>query len=135
MYGLNAVEPTTELARPFDLALFDDNSPPQVLPIGSTPHGPLNFVDYASRSCGLRHSRVQDGVRASSTFWPMESMTSSRCCVSHEKSIRGKQKKGGEGALVDAEEKGARGALIDDVTDFHHGKCYGKACVLKRGQA
>ncbi len=41
MYGLNAVEPTTELARPFDLALFDDNSPPQVLPIGSTPMGHL----------------------------------------------------------------------------------------------
>ncbi len=37
MYGINAVEPTTELARPHDLALFDDNSPLQVLPIGCTP--------------------------------------------------------------------------------------------------
>jgi hypothetical protein len=37
MYGLKAAHPSTELARPSDLAIFDDNSPLQVLPIGCTP--------------------------------------------------------------------------------------------------
>ena len=99
MYGLNAVEPTTELARPFDLALFDDNSPPQVLRIGSTPMGHLILLithpdpaDYGTVGFKMAFGASYFLANGINDFL--------RCCVSHERSIRGKQKKGGEGPLT-----------------------------------
>jgi hypothetical protein len=41
MRGIGATVPAGELAHPSDLVVFDDNDPPQVLPIGSTPMGDL----------------------------------------------------------------------------------------------
>jgi hypothetical protein len=41
MRGIGATEPVAELARKRDLALFDDNDPPQVVPIGDTMMGNL----------------------------------------------------------------------------------------------
>jgi hypothetical protein len=39
--GIGASHPTAELARPFDLRLFDDNDPPKIVPIGDTPENAL----------------------------------------------------------------------------------------------
>lgn len=41
MNGIGATHPTAELASEGDLALFDDNDPPQILPIGDTVMGNL----------------------------------------------------------------------------------------------
>jgi hypothetical protein len=41
LYGIGASHPSAELARARDLALFDDNDPPEVLPIGDTIMGNL----------------------------------------------------------------------------------------------
>jgi hypothetical protein len=39
MHGLGATHPTVELGRKRDLAIFDDNDPPQIVPIGYTIMG------------------------------------------------------------------------------------------------
>ena len=41
LFGIGAAHPTAELGRPEDLALFDDNDPPEIVPIGSTGMGGL----------------------------------------------------------------------------------------------
>jgi cell wall assembly regulator SMI1 len=41
MQGINASHPTAELATEIDLSLFDDNDPPEVVPIGYTIMGNL----------------------------------------------------------------------------------------------
>jgi hypothetical protein len=41
LYGIGASHPSAELASPADIALFDDNDPLQVLPIGYTVMGNL----------------------------------------------------------------------------------------------
>ena len=41
MRGIGATFPGAELARPRDLALFDDNDPPQIVPVGYTMMGGL----------------------------------------------------------------------------------------------
>ena len=41
MFGLGASHPSSELARERDLALFTENDPPQIIPIGSTIMGGL----------------------------------------------------------------------------------------------
>lgn len=47
LHGIGASHPEAELARPSDLVLFDDNDPPKILPIGSTPMGSLIILDTA----------------------------------------------------------------------------------------
>jgi hypothetical protein len=42
--GIGASHPTAELGRPRDLALFDDNDPLEILPIGYTIMGGLIFL-------------------------------------------------------------------------------------------
>jgi hypothetical protein len=42
MHGIGATHPTAELGRARDLALWDDNDPPQIVPIGYTIMG--NFI-------------------------------------------------------------------------------------------
>jgi hypothetical protein len=44
MNGIGATHPTAELASEEDLAMFDDNEPPQILPIGYTFMGNLIFL-------------------------------------------------------------------------------------------
>jgi hypothetical protein len=44
MNGIGATHPSAELASPADLALFSDNDPLQVLPIGYTIMGNLIFL-------------------------------------------------------------------------------------------
>jgi hypothetical protein len=44
MRGIKATNPLYELASNSDLALFTDNTPPQILPIGYTSMGNLIFV-------------------------------------------------------------------------------------------
>jgi hypothetical protein len=44
MYGLGASDSSAELATAESLALFDDNEPPQVVPIGYTLMGNLLFL-------------------------------------------------------------------------------------------
>jgi hypothetical protein len=41
MHGIGAAHPTAELCKKSDLALFDDNDPPEVVPIGTTIMGHL----------------------------------------------------------------------------------------------
>ena len=41
MHGIGASHPTAELARENDLALFDNNEPPEIVPIGRSPTGNL----------------------------------------------------------------------------------------------
>ncbi len=45
--GIGASHSTAELASRLDLALFDDNKPPKILPIGSTGVGGLIILDTA----------------------------------------------------------------------------------------
>jgi hypothetical protein len=47
MHGFNASRNEAELGRPSDLSLFDDNSPPKIVPIGDTPLGSLILLDTA----------------------------------------------------------------------------------------
>ncbi len=47
LFGIGASHPTAELGRPRDIALFDDNDPPKILPIGSTGMGGLIILDTA----------------------------------------------------------------------------------------
>jgi len=44
MSGIGATHSVAELASEADLALFDDNDPPQILPIGYTLMGNLIFL-------------------------------------------------------------------------------------------
>jgi hypothetical protein len=44
MNGIGAPHPSAELASRGDLSLFDDNNPPQILPIGYTLMGNLIFL-------------------------------------------------------------------------------------------
>jgi hypothetical protein len=54
--GINATNPSAELCSPGGLtpAIFDDNDPPQMLPIGYTPMGNLLFmtVEPGADDCG-----------------------------------------------------------------------------------
>ncbi len=47
LYGIGASHESAELATARDLALFDDNDPPKIVPIGSTPMGGLIILDTA----------------------------------------------------------------------------------------
>jgi SMI1 / KNR4 family (SUKH-1) len=47
LYGIGASHPSSELGDPADIALFDDNSPPKILPIGRTAVGGLILLDTA----------------------------------------------------------------------------------------
>lgn len=42
--GIGATHPTAELATPAELSMFDDNDPPQIVPIGYTLMGNLLFL-------------------------------------------------------------------------------------------
>lgn len=41
MHGIRATHPTSELGSDADLAIFDDNNPPEVVPVGYTMMGGL----------------------------------------------------------------------------------------------
>lgn len=45
--GIGASHPSAELGSELDLSLFDDNSPPKILPIGHTGMGGLIILDTA----------------------------------------------------------------------------------------
>ena len=47
LYGIGASRPAIELGRPADIALFDDNEPPKIIPIGQTAVGGLIILDTA----------------------------------------------------------------------------------------
>lgn len=47
LFGIGASHPTAELGRLNSIALFDDNDPPKILPIGSTGMGGLIILDSA----------------------------------------------------------------------------------------
>jgi cell wall assembly regulator SMI1 len=47
MSGIDASHDQAELASPHKLSLFDDNTPPKILPIGGTPMGSLIILDTA----------------------------------------------------------------------------------------
>lgn len=47
LFGIGASHPTSELGRASDIALFDDNDPPKIVPIGSTSTGGLIILDTA----------------------------------------------------------------------------------------
>lgn len=57
MGGINAVEPFAELGAPglFNPATFDDNDPPQLLPIGYTMMGNLIFIVVAEGADDTGH--------------------------------------------------------------------------------
>ncbi len=52
MNGIGATHPVAELGSKDDLALFDDNDPPQILPIGYTIMGNLLFLITCSEDNG-----------------------------------------------------------------------------------
>jgi hypothetical protein len=63
MYGIGASNPHAELASKAHLALFDDNDPPQILPIGYTLMGNLLFLVTHSEkngSIGLKKAGSDD---------------------------------------------------------------------------
>ena len=47
LHGIGASHPTAELGSDLDLSLFDDNSPPKIMPIGRTGMGGLIILDTA----------------------------------------------------------------------------------------
>jgi hypothetical protein len=47
MYGIGTGQERAELAKPLDLALFDDNTPPKIVPVGYTGTGGLIILDIA----------------------------------------------------------------------------------------
>lgn len=47
LFGIAASHPEAELGRPDRTALFDDNEPPKIIPIGSTGMGGLIILDTA----------------------------------------------------------------------------------------
>ncbi|HEX4147171.1 MAG TPA: SMI1/KNR4 family protein [Pirellulales bacterium] len=47
LYGIAAPRPTVELGQPASIALFDDNDPPKIVPIGRTAVGGLIILDTA----------------------------------------------------------------------------------------
>jgi hypothetical protein len=47
LFGIGASHGVAELGRPSDIALFDDNDPPKIVPIGSTGMGGLIILDTA----------------------------------------------------------------------------------------
>jgi hypothetical protein len=47
MHGLTASHNEAELGRQSDLSLFDNNFPPEIVPIGCTPLGSLIILDTA----------------------------------------------------------------------------------------
>jgi hypothetical protein len=47
LFGIGASHETAELGRPEDIALFEDNAPPKIVPIGSTGMGGLIILDTA----------------------------------------------------------------------------------------
>jgi hypothetical protein len=52
LFGIDATEPTAELGQRSDLALFEGNDPPLILPIGHTPIGSLIILELADDSAG-----------------------------------------------------------------------------------
>lgn len=63
MRGIGAPRKFSEFASPGDLALFDDNDPPQILPIGYTLMGNLIFIvtHPEDNGCiGLKKASSQD---------------------------------------------------------------------------
>jgi hypothetical protein len=52
LYGINASRPFAELGSPATLALFDENDPPKILPVGSTGMGGLIILVTESEGCG-----------------------------------------------------------------------------------
>jgi len=53
MNGIGAIHPVIELGREIDLDIFDDNDPPQVVPIGDTIMGNLILLitHYEGNGC------------------------------------------------------------------------------------
>jgi hypothetical protein len=51
--GLRPSHPEAELGNEVDLAMFDDNDPPQLLPIGATPLGSLIVLDVVRDEDGF----------------------------------------------------------------------------------
>ena len=47
LFGIGASRPRIELGREADIALFDDNNPPKIIPIGLTAVGGLIILDTA----------------------------------------------------------------------------------------
>ncbi len=47
LFGIDASHPEAELGRPDRTALFDDNDPPKIIPIGRTGMGGLIILDSA----------------------------------------------------------------------------------------
>jgi SMI1 / KNR4 family (SUKH-1) len=47
LYGIGALHPSSELGKSAHIALFDDNSPPKIAPIGRTAVGGLILLDTA----------------------------------------------------------------------------------------
>jgi len=47
LFGIGASHPSAELGRPADIALFDENDPPKIIPIGNTAVGGLIILDTA----------------------------------------------------------------------------------------
>jgi hypothetical protein len=47
LFGIGASHGVAELGCPSDIALFDDNDPPKIVPIGSTGMGGLIILDTA----------------------------------------------------------------------------------------
>ncbi len=54
LWGICASHPTAELGRHRDIALFDDNDPPKIVPIGNTAVGGLIILDTAPGEGGGR---------------------------------------------------------------------------------
>lgn len=50
--GIGASHIEAELGRPSDLSLFDNNNPPEILPVGTTPLGGLIILSLKPESCG-----------------------------------------------------------------------------------
>jgi hypothetical protein len=52
LFGINATDPYAELAQPSYLALFEENDPPVILPIGDTPMNSLIILELDGDSPG-----------------------------------------------------------------------------------
>jgi hypothetical protein len=52
VFGIGAPDGLTELGNPADLALFDDNDPPEFIPIGSTAMGGLIILIVTGEESG-----------------------------------------------------------------------------------
>jgi hypothetical protein len=61
MYGVDSPHEATELGRDWHLALFDDNDPIQILPIGRTSSGDLIILSVAGEDRGVIYFKQASG--------------------------------------------------------------------------